>query len=103
MVIPNFPRFFREKTVFKSLVKLQIWPASPNRIAILQLFDATTMESIDSKMLNTKVWKIIQPAFGNTTVSWNIYIPEGIQGVQYKVLAKTDNYSDGEENHTRFD
>jgi hypothetical protein len=38
------------------------------------------------------------PPFGNTTVSWNIYIPEGIQGVQYKVLAKADNYSDGEEN-----
>jgi hypothetical protein len=36
------------------------------------------------------------PPFGNTTVSWNIYIRKEYK-VQYKVLAK-DNYSDGEEN-----
>lgn len=35
---------------------------------------------------------------GNTTVSWKIYIPEGVQGIQYKVLAKSGNFSDGEEN-----
>jgi hypothetical protein len=34
------------------------------------------------------------PPFGNTTVSWNIYIRN--TRVQYKVLAKADNYSDGE-------
>jgi serine protease inhibitor len=56
------------------------------------------MESIDSKMLNTKKsLKIIQHPFGNTTVSWNIYIPKEYK-IQYKVLAKADNYSDGEEN-----
>jgi hypothetical protein len=31
------------------------------------------MESIDSKMLN-KFEKYSTPPFGNTTVSWNIYI-----------------------------
>jgi hypothetical protein len=36
------------------------------------------------------------PPFGNTTVSWNIYIPKEYKE-QYKVL-EADNYSDGEEN-----
>lgn len=100
MVIPNFPRFFREKDSIQIISKIANMTSEPKiGIAILQLFDATTMESIDSKMLNTKSLKNYSiPAFGNMTVSWNIYIPEGIQGVQYKVLAKADNYSDGEEN-----
>jgi hypothetical protein len=100
MVIPNFPRFFREKDSIQIISKIANMTSEPKiGIAILQLFDATTMESIDSKMLNTKSLKNYSiPPFGNTTVSWNIYIPEGIQGVQYKVLAKADNYSDGEEN-----
>jgi len=37
-------------------------------------------------------------AFGNKTASWTIAIPEGLQGVQYKILAKAGNFSDGEEN-----
>jgi hypothetical protein len=100
MVIPNFPRFFREKDSIQIISKIANMTNEPKTgIAVLQLFDATTMESIDSKMLNTKSLKNYSiPAFGNTNVSWNIYIPEGIQGVQYKVLAKADNYSDGEEN-----
>ncbi|SEA85729.1 Alpha-2-macroglobulin family protein [Flavobacterium gillisiae] len=100
MVIPNFPRFFREKDSIQIISKIVNMTSEPKiGIAVLQLFDATTMESVDTKMLNTKSLKNYSiPAFGNTTVSWNIYIPQGIQGVQYKVLAKADNYSDGEEN-----
>ncbi len=68
-------------------------------ITSLQLFDATTMQAVDTKMNNTKTVKNFTiPAYGNTTVSWKIYIPEGLQGVQYKVLAKAGNFSDGEEN-----
>jgi hypothetical protein len=53
------------------------------------------MESIDSKMLTHKSLK-------NYSI-WKYdckleHLYSGIQGVQYKVLAKADNYSDGEEN-----
>ena len=100
MLTPNFPRFFREKDSIVITAKVaNITKDAKTGIAVLQLFDATTMQSIDIKMGNTNTIKNFTiPAYGNTNVSWKIYIPEGLQGVQYKVLAKAGNFSDGEEN-----
>ncbi|PWA09821.1 MG2 domain-containing protein [Flavobacterium laiguense] len=100
MVIPNFPRFFREKDTIVITTKIaNITKEAKTGIAVLQLFDATTMQDIDVKTNNTNTIKNFAiPAYGNTSVSWKIYIPEGLQGVQYKVLAKSGNFSDGEEN-----
>ncbi|MFV8355287.1 carboxypeptidase-like regulatory domain-containing protein [Flavobacterium sp. XS1P32] len=100
MITPNFPRFFREKDSIVITAKVaNITNEDKTGIAVLQLFDATTMQPIDAKMENASSVKNFKIApFGNTTVSWKIYIPVGLQGVQYKVLAKAGNYSDGEEN-----
>ncbi|OOG76238.1 alpha-2-macroglobulin family protein [Flavobacterium sp. A45] len=100
MVTPNFPRFFREKDTIVITAKIaNVTKDAKTGIAILQFFDATTMQPIDAKMLNTKnVKNFTIDAFGNTTASWTIVIPEGLQGVQYKILAKAGNFSDGEEN-----
>ncbi|AOW08229.1 alpha-2-macroglobulin family protein [Flavobacterium gilvum] len=100
MVTPNFPRFFREKDSIVITTKVaNVTNEAKTGIAILQLFDATTMQAIDAKMNNTNTTKNFTiPPHGNTSVSWKIYIPEGLQGVQYKVLAKAGNFSDGEEN-----
>ncbi|MFH6998972.1 alpha-2-macroglobulin family protein [Flavobacterium sp. FlaQc-57] len=100
MVLPNFPRFFREKDTIVISAKISnITDKAKTGIAILQFFDATTMQPIDSKMLNAKnIRNFTVDAFGNTTATWTISIPEGLQGVQYKILAKSDNFSDGEEN-----
>lgn len=100
MVTPNFPRFFREKDSITITAKItNITKEAKVGMAVLQLFDATTMQPIDAKMLNTKTTKNFSiTAFGNTTASWKIFIPEGVQGVQYRVLAKAGNFSDGEEN-----
>lgn len=100
MVTPNFPRFFREKDSIVITAKVaNITNEAKTGIAVLQLFDATTMQTIDAKMANINTVKNFNiAAYGNTTVSWKIYIPEGLQGVQYKVLAKAGNFSDGEEN-----
>ncbi|REG98171.1 alpha-2-macroglobulin family protein [Flavobacterium aquicola] len=100
MVTPNFPRFFREKDSIVITAKVaNVTNEAKTGIAVLQLFDATTMQTVDAKMNNTNTVKNFTiPAFGNTRVSWKIYIPEGLQGVQYKVLAKAGNFSDGEEN-----
>jgi TonB-dependent SusC/RagA subfamily outer membrane receptor len=100
MVAPNFPRFFREKDSIVITTKVSnITSEAKTGIAILQLFDANTAQSVDTKMQNSNAIKNFNiPALGNTIVSWKIYIPEGIQGVQYKVLAKSGNFSDGEEN-----
>lgn len=100
MVLPNFPRFFREKDTIVISAKISnITDKAKTGIAILQFFDAVTMQSIDAKMLNVKnVRNFNVAAFGNTTATWKISIPEGLQGVQYKILAKSGNFSDGEEN-----
>jgi TonB-dependent SusC/RagA subfamily outer membrane receptor len=100
MVLPNFPRFFREKdTIIISTKISNITDKAKTGIAILQFFDATTMQPIDAKMLKAKnVRNFNVGAFGNTTATWTISIPEGLQGVQYKILAKSGNFSDGEEN-----
>jgi TonB-dependent SusC/RagA subfamily outer membrane receptor len=100
MVLPNFPRFFREKDTIVISAKISnITDKAKTGIAILQFFDATTMQPIDAKMLNAKnVRNFTVGAFGNTTAIWTISIPEGLQGVQYKILAKSGDFSDGEEN-----
>ena len=100
MVLPNFPRFFREKdTIIISAKISNITDKAKTGMVILQFFDATTMQPIDSKMLNVKnVRNFNVGAFGNTTATWTISIPEGLQGVQYKIVAKSGNFSDGEEN-----
>ena len=100
MVLPNFPRFFREKDTIVISTKISnITSEVKTGIAMLQFFDATTMESIDAKMLNMdNIRNFSVDAFGNTTATWTILIPEGLQGVQYKILAKSGNFSDGEEN-----
>lgn len=100
MVLPNFPRFFREKDTIVISAKISnVTAEAKTGIASLQFFDAVTMQPIDAKMLNTKnIKNFTIPAYGNSTANWTITIPEGLQGVQYKIVAKAGNFSDGEEN-----
>ncbi|WPO79590.1 MG2 domain-containing protein [Flavobacterium sp. KACC 22761] len=100
MVLPNFPRFLREKDTIVISAKISnVTNELKTGIASLLFFDATTMQPIDAKMLNAKnIKNFTIPAFGNTTATWTIAIPEGLQGVQYKIVAKAGNFSDGEEN-----
>jgi uncharacterized protein YfaS (alpha-2-macroglobulin family) len=100
MVVPNFPRFFREKDEIVINAKISnMTDQAKTGIASLQFFDAVTMQPIDDKMLNTKnIKNFTISSHGNTSVNWTITIPEGLQGVQYKIIAKAGNFSDGEEN-----
>lgn len=100
MIVPNMPRFLREKDTITLIAKVTNLTAEVKAgNALLQLFDAVTMKPVDAEMLNVQNIKPFTiPAKGNTTVSWNITIPKGLQGVQYKVLAKAGDFTDGEEN-----
>ncbi|MEZ7514361.1 MG2 domain-containing protein [Flavobacterium frigidarium] len=99
MVIPNFPRFFREKDSIVITAKISNMTSEVKTgIARLQFFDATNMQNVDVAMANTKNARNFNAnPLGNTTVSWKIFVPEGLQGLQYKIVAKAGNYSDGEE------
>ena len=67
--------------------------------AQLQLTDAITGKQINTDLGNqnsTKNFTVDKD--GNTNVSWNLTIPETVQAVQYKVVAKAGDFSDGEQN-----
>lgn len=100
MVIPNAPRFLREGdqiTISTKIANLSEKALSGN--AVLQLFNAITGNVIDSKLENSNSEKpFTVDAKGNTQVSWSLNIPDDVQAVQYKVIAKAGDFSDGEQN-----
>lgn len=99
MVVPNAPRFFRENDTIAFTAKItSLADKNLNGSAQLMLFDATTMKPIDSLMKNANAQKQFQVEKGKSiNLSWNLIIPQGIQAVTYRVVAKAGNFSDGEE------
>jgi len=100
MVLPNPPRFLREgdKITFSSKIA-NLTDKNLEGISELQLFDALTNISIDAKLGNTDNRKSFNvDAKGNANVSWTLQIPDDVQAVKYKILAKADDFTDGEEN-----
>jgi len=100
MVLPNPPRFLREgdTIVFSSKIS-NLTENILNGTAVLELTDALTGKQINEQLGNslaTQNFKV--DAKGNTQVSWKLQIPEGIQAVQYKIMAKANDFSDGEQN-----
>lgn len=100
MIVPNMPRFLREKdTIVISAKITNVTADVKNGTAMLQLFDAMTMQPADAVMMNAENIKPFTiTAKGSTTVNWKIAVPIGIEAVQYKVVAKAGNFTDGEEN-----
>ncbi|MCL6295665.1 alpha-2-macroglobulin family protein [Jejuia spongiicola] len=100
MVIPNAPRFLREGDNISISTKIaNLTDASLSGNAILILTDAISGNAIDTKLSNSENNKAFTvDTKGNTQVSWNLSIPNDVQAVQYKVIAKSGDFSDGEQN-----
>jgi TonB-dependent SusC/RagA subfamily outer membrane receptor len=100
MVQTNMPRFVREKDEIKISAKVvNMTLESKYGIAMLQLFDAATNTIIDEICANkNNIKNFICKPKESVPVEWIIQIPEGLQGLQYKIVAKSGNFSDGEEN-----
>ncbi|TXD46648.1 MG2 domain-containing protein [Polaribacter sp. IC073] len=100
MVVPNAPRFLREGD--KITLSTKITNLTNNQlsgVAKLILTDAITGKEIDADLENlTSAKKFTVNKDSNTSVSWNLSIPETVQAVQYKILAKAGDFSDGEQN-----
>lgn len=100
MAIPNAPRFLRqgdEITISTKIANLTKKELSGQ--ATLQLFDAISGKAIDAELnnsLNTKAFTVEEE--GNTEVSWSLSIPDNVDAVQYKIIAKAGDFSDGEQN-----
>jgi len=99
-VIPNPPRFLREgdSIVFKAKVS-NLSSENMTGNAILKLFNAVTMEPIDSIMGNIDNLKSFRmTASKSQSVSWRLFVSEDIPAVTYRILAQAGDFSDGEEN-----
>ncbi len=120
MVIPNAPRFLREGDEINISTKIaNLTDRQLSGEAKLVLTDAVTNEDISKKLLIASTEGGIPKAegdgdasqgnqgesnmnfkvdsMGNTQVSWRLKIPDGIQAVQYKIIAKAGDFSDGEQ------
>ncbi len=101
MVLPNPPRFLREgdEIIFSSKIS-NLTDKNLNGFAQLQLVDAITGKEINDLLSNTEKNKnFTLDAKGNTNVSWSLKIPMNkVQAVQYKIVAKAGDFSDGEQN-----
>ncbi|MCX2680165.1 carboxypeptidase-like regulatory domain-containing protein [Galbibacter sp. EGI 63066] len=100
MVIPNPPRFLREHdTIVFSAKITNLTTEAMSGTSVLQLYDAVSMKAVDANFSNVDFNKNFNvTAKGSTNVSWKLVVPQGIQALQYKIVAKSGNFSDGEEN-----
>ncbi|MGY3792583.1 alpha-2-macroglobulin family protein [Aquimarina sp. 433] len=100
MILPNPPRFLREgdQIILSSKVS-NISTKDLTGIIELQLTDALTGKSIDTDLQNNNIrQEFAVKAAGNTNISWELKIPDNVQTVQYKIIAKAGEFSDGEQN-----
>ncbi|PCE64555.1 alpha-2-macroglobulin family protein [Sediminicola luteus] len=99
MVTPNAPRFLREgdQITFSSKIT-NLTDAVLNGTAELVLIDPISNKKLEAELkVNETSQSFTADAQGNTQVSWNLIIPEGLQAVQYTVLAKAGAHTDGEQ------
>ncbi|MBE7689667.1 alpha-2-macroglobulin family protein [Tenacibaculum piscium] len=99
MITPNAPRFLREGDNITLSAKISnLSEEKLAGISQLILTDAITGKEIQLLDNSTKNQNFSVNSKGNTSVSWNLAIPDNIQAVQYKIVAKAGDFSDGEQN-----
>ncbi|WP_033959232.1 alpha-2-macroglobulin family protein [Psychroserpens jangbogonensis] len=112
MVIPNAPRFLRQGDDI--VISTKIANLTENLLfgqAKLILVDPITNEDITPKLLmlttasneSKKTYKDQTASFsvgakGNTQIMWKLKISDDINAVQYRILATSGDFSDGEQN-----
>jgi uncharacterized protein YfaS (alpha-2-macroglobulin family) len=107
MVQPNAPRFFRENDKITFISKISnLSEKDLQGSAELKLFDALTDKEISYTMIEAQSGKF--PTIGyrdfsvkkglSTAIEWNLSIPNEYSAIKYKVVAKANNFTDGEEN-----
>jgi hypothetical protein len=100
MVLPNAPRFMREGDTFEFTSKVtNLTEKTLNGTAILELFDAVTNQPVNVEMSNNVQNQAFSANAGQSArVAWLLKIPLGkINALTWRVTAKADNFSDGEE------
>ncbi|MFD2551830.1 alpha-2-macroglobulin [Bizionia sediminis] len=105
MVIPNVPRFLRQGDTIRLQTKIaNLTKTKLSGQAQLLLTDAITGKDITAKLLlaaqgqtaGSETFFEVE-ANNNTQVSWLLHIPKTAGAIQYKIVAKSGTYSDGEQ------
>ena len=103
MIFPNMPRFLRAGDEIELVAKISNLKKTNEilrGVAQIEFFNANTMQPIDNQ-LNIKQNKLewVAKAGLSTVVKWRIKIPEteSLEALTWRIVAKADNLSDGEE------
>ncbi|WP_417201386.1 MG2 domain-containing protein [Bizionia sp.] len=100
MVVPNAPRFLRQGDEITFSAKISnLTSEQLSGFVQLDLTDVITGKEINADLKNTnsvKPFKVDKN--GNIAVSWDLSIPNTVQAIQYKIIAKAGDFSDGEQN-----
>ena len=93
MVQPNLPRFVRigDKVELKTMVMNNSDKATSATVTT-ELFDPAT-----SKIISTTTTTVALAANGSEVVATEFEAPADLQFIGYRIVAKTDEYSDGEQ------
>lgn len=100
MVIPNAPRFLRHGDQISMSTKIaNLTDKQLSGQAVLVLTDAVTGKDITNALVTSSAVEMFSvEQKGNTQVTWNLSIPDDVDAVQYKIIAKAGDFSDGEQN-----
>nr|WP_321237440.1 MG2 domain-containing protein [uncultured Psychroserpens sp.] len=110
MVLPNAPRFLREGD--QIIISTKVANLTDKQLtgqAVLMLTDAISGDDITEQLLGRRnmnydavkrmhIKDFTVDAKGNTQASWALNIPFDVDAVQYKIIAKAGDFSDGEQN-----
>ncbi|MEL6849964.1 MAG: alpha-2-macroglobulin family protein, partial [Bacteroidota bacterium] len=100
MVFPNLPRFLREGDELALSAKVSnLTEEDMDGTAEVRLLDAFSLQPIHQSFGLTKREQAFSVKAGQSTpLSWDIKVPENVPALIVQILAKTDKFSDGEEN-----
>lgn len=99
MVVPNAPRFLREGDTLELTAKVtNLSDKELTGRAELKLFDAVTLEPVDAKFQNNAAGKDFKALKGQSDrLAWTLKIPDDVDTVTYRIVARSGQFSDGEE------
>ncbi len=98
-IIPNAPRFVREGDQLRFTAKVaNLTSKKMTGTAQLQWTDPITGNTLNKQLAQEQLTQNFSvDANGNSLLSWLITIPENLTSIQYKIIAKANNFTDGEE------
>ncbi|MBL7471412.1 alpha-2-macroglobulin family protein [Robertkochia sediminum] len=97
-VLPNLPRFMRSGDTLTLTARLQnLTEGSMQAEARLELRDATTGKSVKMFFQGQNESQLLTiPAKRGGVARWTLVVPNGLQGLEYKITARAGTHTDGE-------